>query len=98
MLRTIIGRDEGLEISNEERNSLRKEGFLALIRRMICWIRTLRNSSSTEGSISHISVTRVMQDRRTPWLRSVRRFFALSVKWSVISGTFLMTRKAHKAA
>lgn len=61
-------------------------------------IRTLRNSSSTAGSVCTISVTRVIADRRTPWFRSVRRFLAFVVKWSAKSGTFFITRSAHRAA
>lgn len=59
---------------------------------------TFRNSSRMAGSVRHISVTSVIEDSSTPWLRSVRRFLAFAVKWSASSGTFLITRNAHKAA
>lgn len=45
-----------------------------------------------------MSITRVVAVKRTPWLRSARRFLALAIKWSDRSGTFLMTRRAQREA
>jgi hypothetical protein len=97
VLGAVARRDERLERTHEQRNRLRTAG-----ERAGAWggagRRTLRNSARHAASIWHISVTSVMAVSRTPWLRSVSRFFALATKWSASSGTRLSTRSAHSAA
>lgn len=59
---------------------------------------TFLNSLRQLGSNWTISAMSVVAASRLPWFRSVRRFFAFAMKWSIRSGTFFTTRSAQSAA